>query len=109
MNNFNAARARLTDATFATFGSPDALLYAGGTGDGVTIRARLVRAVVEESFGQASLGRPRDTVQIPYADAPALKDGDHVLVDGARYRIAGKPLRPGLGPRWEATLIEVAA
>lgn len=109
MNSFNAARARLTDAVFRVFGSPDAVLYAGGTGDGVTIRARLVRAVVEESFDRASLGRPRDTVQIPYADAPALKDGDHVLVDGVRYRIAGKPLRPGMGPRWEATLIEVAA
>ncbi len=104
MNKFDNARARLVDATFGTFGDAEALLYVGGAGDGVTIRARLSRAVIEESFGSASLGRPRDLVRVPFVDAPDLKTGDHILVDGARFRVAGKPLRPGLGKVLEAAV-----
>lgn len=99
----------LTDATFAALGTAGVLRPAAG-GE-APVRVIFRRSDEDELLESARVVRGVPRVRIPFVDAPDLKKGDVVAIDGEPrlWRLAEAPQRPGQGRVWRAMVEDLGA
>lgn len=106
-----ARTTRLTDAVFRAFGEADPVVVrhkAGGETTGVRVTLR--RPVEALSLWQGEVATAQPFVQIPVADAPALRKGDILAsIDDRLWEITEAPVRPGDGRKWTARVQDAGA